>query len=110
MPGGPRFTEKVVPFTTVHVVLHHADGSIALDTVINFPSDANSVTLSLDVPLAAGAPASGEALTLTLAYINAAGQTVFSGGPISVTAVPTAPGTPAPVQVPVSVAFQARMG
>ena len=94
----------VVPFTRVHVVLRRADNSIALDTVIDFPASASSVPVTLTVPLAAGAPATGEVLSLNLGYINAAGDTVFRGGPTPVLAAPTVPGAPAPppVSIPVS--------
>ena len=91
-------------FTHVRVVLHHSDATIALDTVVDFPASATAVTLSLSVDLLASAPASGEAMTLDLAYVNAAGDTVFRGGPVSITATPQAAGQPGPpaVDVPVS--------
>jgi len=94
----------VVDFTHVHVVLHHSDGTIALDTVVNYPSNADSVTVSLSVPLLHDAPAAGEPMTVNLGYIDAAGDTVFKGGPISLLAAPAPPGGGAnpPVQVPVA--------
>lgn len=94
----------VVAFTRVHVVLHRTSGAVALDTVINFPSGADSLTLSLTVRLLENAPVSGEPMSLNLGYINAAGDTVFRGGPVSVTASPPPPGggTNPPVQVPLS--------
>ena len=93
----------LVDFTHVHVVLHHSDGTVALDTVIDFPAGSDSVTVSLDVKLLPSAPSSGEPLTLTLAYINAAGDTVFKGGPVGVTATPASAGSapPPPVTIPV---------
>src|SRR6185312_468970 len=93
-----------VDFTHVHVVLHHSDGTIALDTVVNYPSNADSVTVSLSVPLLHDAPAAGEPMTVNLGYIDAAGDTVFKGGPISLLAAPAPPGGGAnpPVQVPVA--------
>lgn len=94
----------VVDFNRVHVVLHHADGTIALDTVIDFPAGADEITVSLDVKLLPDAPTSGEPLSLNLGYINAAGDTVFKGGPVGVTATPAVPGQPPPppVSIPVS--------
>jgi hypothetical protein len=94
----------VVQFNRVHVVLHHDDGSVALDTVVDFPAGADSLTLSLTVKLLDNAPASGEPMSLNLGYINAAGDTVFKGGPISITAAPppAGGGSNPPVQVPVS--------
>src|ERR1017187_6022079 len=94
----------IVQFSRVHVVLHHSDGTIALDTTIDFPAGADSLTLSLTVKLLNDAPASGEPMTLNLGYINVAGDTVFKGGPVSLIAAPPPPGggSNPPVQVPVS--------
>ena len=45
-------------------------------------------------------------LALNLRYVNAAGDTVFRGGPVTVTAVPATPGAgppaPAPVTIPIT--------
>ena len=94
----------VVAFTKVHIVLHRADGTVALDTVVNFPPGADSITVGLDVKLAPDAPATGELLSMNLGYVNAAGDTVFRGGPVTVDATPAVPGRPPPppVQIPVS--------
>jgi hypothetical protein len=92
-----------VPFDRVRIVLRHADGSIALDTLVNFPVGSDSVPLVLNVPLLASTPASGEPLSLNLGYVNAAGDTVFKGSVGSINVTPTIPGSPPPppVQVPV---------
>lgn len=97
---------SLVPFTKVRVLLQHSNGTIALETVVDFTAGSDPLTLGLTVPLLAGAPASGEPMTLSLAYINAAGDTVFRGGPLSILVVPSVPGqaAPAPVQVLVSYA------
>ncbi len=94
----------VVQFSNVHVVLHHSDGTVALDTIINFPSGSDSLTVDLTVKLLDNSPTTGEPMTLNLGYLNAAGDVVFSGGPVSITAAPPAtPGVPnPPVQVPIS--------
>ena len=94
----------IVQFSRVHVVLHHSDGTVALDTTIDFPAGADSITLDLTVKLLDNAPPSGEPMTLNLGYLNAAGDTVFKGGPVSVTASPppAGGGSNPPVQVPVS--------
>ncbi|HXD23667.1 MAG TPA: Ig-like domain-containing protein, partial [Gemmatimonadaceae bacterium] len=94
----------VVNFDRVHVVLHHSDGSVALDTTIDYPSGADSVTVSLAVRLLNNAPASGEPMSLNLGYVDAAGDTVFKGGPIQLTAAPppAGGGVNPPVQVPVT--------
>ena len=88
---------SVVPFERVRVVFRRADLTIALDTLVLFPANVDSVALDLRVPITAGAAASaGEALSLSLAYVNAAGDTVFRGGPIAVLAQARAPGSPPP--------------
>src|SRR5471032_2167279 len=94
----------VVQFTKVHVVLHHTDGTVALDTTIDFPAGSDSLTLDLTVKLLDNAPATGEPMTLNLGCINAAGDTVFKGGPVSLTASPppAGGGSNPPVKVPVS--------
>ena len=93
----------LIPFDHVHLVLLHADGTIALDTLVFFPPGGDQLTLTLTVLLSPSAPATGEPLTLTLDYVNADGVTVFHGGPVTVTAVPTGTGQepPPPFQVPV---------
>ena len=94
----------VVDFTSVHVVLHHSDGTVALDTLVDFPAGQDSLTVDLTVKLLDNAPSTGEPMSLDLGYLNAAGVVVFQGGPVSVTAAPpSASGTPnPPVQVPVT--------
>lgn len=88
---------SVVPFERVRVVFRRADLTIALDTLVDFPANVDSVALDLRVPITAGAAASaGEPLSLSLAYVNAAGDTVFRGGPIAVLAQARAPGSPPP--------------
>ena len=93
----------LVAFDRVHVVLHHSDRTVALDTTIAFPANANEISLALNVRLLAGAPTTGELMTLDLAYLNAANETVFRGGPVTITAIPTLPGQapPAPISIPV---------
>ena len=94
----------VVQFNRVHVVLHHSDGTVALDTTIDFPPDDDSLTVNLTVKLLDNAPPSGEPMTLNLGYLNAAGDTVFKGGPVSITAAPppAGGGSNPPIKVPVS--------
>ena len=60
--------------------------------------------MSLAVKLLNDAPASGEPMSLDLGYVDAAGDTVFKGGPIALTAAPppAGGGVNPPVQVPVS--------
>ena len=92
-----------VAFERVRITLRREDGSIALDTVVDFPAGADSLTLALIVPLPASASSTGVPFSLNLNYVNAAGDTVFRGGPSAVTVFPSAAGStpPPPVQIPV---------
>jgi hypothetical protein len=99
-PAGASLPD-LVRFTQVRVVLHHSDGSLALDTLVAYPAGADSIVLSLSVPLLRDAPSTGEPLALTLDYLDADGVVVFHGGPITVLAAPGVQSIP-PVTVPVS--------
>jgi hypothetical protein len=92
-----------VVFDRVRVVLRHSDGSLALDTVVNFPAGASSVSVVLSVRLLPGTSGSGEPVSVNMGYVNAAGDTVFRGR-ATVNVAPTAPGAPPPppVEIPVT--------
>lgn len=91
----------VVPFTRVRVLLLRANGDTAVDRVVEFPPDSQSVSLTVNVVLSSAATTEGEPFSAALKYISASGDTVFSGGPVTVLARPT--GTPpVPPQIPVS--------
>ena len=92
-----------INFERVRIVLRRADGRIALDTTVLFPVGVDEMPLSLSIPLAAGTPAGGESVSLSLDYVNAANEVVFQGGPVTVTATPSVPGQapPPPAQIPV---------
>lgn len=96
---------SVVPFERVRVVFRRSDGSVALDTAVAFPSNADSIALDLRVPLSSTATPSGEMLSLSLAYVNAVGDTVFRGGPVPVMAQVLAPGAAAPAPAPVPLTY-----
>lgn len=101
LPGGASLSD-VVEFEKVRVVLHRADGSVALDTTVFFPVGVDSVVLATTVPLSPSAGNSGENFKLDLGYMNAAGEVVFKGGPVDLTVVPRGSTTqPAPVQIPI---------
>lgn len=92
----------LVPFTKVRIELRRVDNSIAAEQVVDFPANAEELPLSLSVRLGAAAVNGAEPLTAYLRYINAAGDTVFAGGPISVTARAGSQGQQEPpVEVPV---------
>jgi hypothetical protein len=92
----------VEPFERVRVVLRRTDGSIALDTIVPFPIGATEISLTLLIPIPVNSPAEGLPLSVSQSYINAAGDTVFRGGPTAVIARPVgSDGANMPVQVPV---------
>lgn len=106
MPGLMQVVEgagDVVPFTRVRVLLRNEDGSVAKDTVIVFPEAADSVSLALLLPIPSSAPEQGLPLLLSMAYVNAAGDTVFRAGPSAIVARPVgSSGAGDPVVIPVT--------
>ena len=75
---------RLVDFTRVRIrLLRPGTSTVALDTTVNFPSAADSLVVPLSVALQGTV---AEQFDLTLAMINAAGDTVFRGGPTRVTA------------------------
>ncbi len=84
-------------FDRVHVLLRRVDGSVALDTLVNFPATASEVSITLDIRLLPGTPPTGETLTLEVQYLNV-NEMIFRGA-TSIVAVPTVPGQPAPPPV-----------
>jgi len=91
---------SVVAFNRVRVVFRRLDGSTALERVLPFAASQTAIEASFDIPLSSDASPEGEALELLLRYINAEGDTVFTGGPTSVFAAPARRGqTPPPIEV-----------
>jgi hypothetical protein len=91
----------VVPFTNVRIVLRRSDQTIAIDTVVAFPSNAEEISLAISVPLSNSVTSDGEPFSLTMEYRNAAGDVVFRAGPVVVLIVPFVPGGPPPTPVDV---------
>ncbi len=87
---------SVVDFDRVRVVLLRANGDTAVDRMVPFPPESTTVRLSVSVPLSEEATSQGEPLAATLKYLNAIGDTVFSGGPIQIVARPSSNPGPAP--------------
>ncbi|MBX3173884.1 MAG: Ig-like domain-containing protein [Gemmatimonadaceae bacterium] len=87
---------SVIAFNRVRVIFRRMDGAVALERIVQFPANATEIPASFDVPLSSGVGPEGEPLSLFLRYINAAGDTVFAGGPVSVIARPTISGVQAP--------------
>lgn len=97
--GGESYNvASLVPFEKVRVVLRRGTEVVA-DRLVDFPSSADSVALQLSLNLSPDAGPEGEVLAATLQYINAQGDTVFSGGPISVLLAPGRNNEP--VEIPV---------
>jgi hypothetical protein len=94
-----------VAFNRVRIILRRTDLTIALDKTVDFPADATTIPLVLDIPLLASTPASGESFTLSLEYLNSDGAIVFTGGPTSIVVTPTVPGSPPPKAVDVPVKY-----
>lgn len=94
-PGGQAnsVASDLVPVQTVRVVLTNAAGSVVINRVVTFGATDDEISLSLNIPLS---NPDGEILALTLAYANAAGDTVFRGGPVNVPLLPTRPNSPPP--------------
>jgi len=91
-----------VPFERVRVLLRNADGTVAKDTMVDFPASADSISLTLTIPIPITAPDSGLPLALSMMYVNAAGDTVFRGGPTAIVARPIgSAGANIPVVIPV---------
>ncbi len=96
---------SVVPYTSVRVILTRSNGAVALARVFPASSEVAELQVSLNVQLSANAPAEGEELELSLQYINAAGDTVFRGGPESVLARQLGRGEPPPQPTPITLTY-----
>lgn len=96
---------SVVAFDKVRVVFLRSDQSVALDRTIPFPADSSQLSLRLSVPISSDAPRSGEPMAMLLRYLNAANDTVFSGGPVAVTAIPNNSNSPPPEPVEVELVY-----
>jgi Tol biopolymer transport system component len=94
----PRFESDVAGIVDVtagrFVLTRIPSNQVAVDTVIAIDPTADSVSLALHVSLLAP----DETFHLTIALVNAAGDTVFRAGPIEVTAT-TGAGTPSPIPI-----------
>ena len=93
---------SLVPFTRVRVVLLRANGDTAVDRMVDFPADADSVSLSFPVTLSPAAPAEGEPLGAVMKYVNAAGDTVFASPTVPVQARTATAGAPPVVTIPLT--------
>jgi hypothetical protein len=86
----------VLSISKVRITLTRTGGT-ALDTTVDFPPGADSLVLSFEVPI----NGSSETLSLNLAMTDAAGDTVFRGGPEPVTVSLGVSGTGTGIPVPI---------
>ncbi|MFM8910656.1 MAG: hypothetical protein ACKOH8_08835, partial [Gemmatimonadota bacterium] len=86
----------------MRIVLLRANGDTAVNRVVEFPADSQSLSLSIPVVLSNSAPAEGETFAAALRFVNAAGDTVFRGGPIAVQARPLGATPAEPPAIPVT--------
>jgi len=79
---------SVVPFDRVRVTAERQSdtqapsATLAFDRTFPFPSTADSLALNLSIPLGDG-DTEGVRVFVRVAYINAQGDTIFRGGPVS---------------------------
>jgi predicted RNA-binding protein len=99
MGGANSVASDLIPFTKVRVVMVNQRGETVVNRVVDFPSAADTIEIELSVPLSFNAPSEGETMDLSLAFVNAAGDTVFRAGPQPVLVVPS--GNPDPPPPPV---------
>ncbi|MCE9602945.1 MAG: Ig-like domain-containing protein [Gemmatimonadetes bacterium] len=104
--GEVKSIGSVVDFTKVRIVLLRTNGDTAIDRIVDFPLNSDSVRLALNVTLGESATRLGETFAATLKYINATGDTVFTGGPAAVTA--THPGSPPAEDPPIPILYTGR--
>lgn len=95
----------LVPFTRAHIVLRRAGGALALESDVAMPAGVDAITVALKLTLSVDAPESGESLQMNLDCINAAGETVFRGGPVTVLAFPDGSNRPAPAPVDIPLSY-----
>ncbi len=101
---------QAVAIRKVHGIVHRSNGTLALDTLMDYAAAASQGTSRLDLPaltstptirfhveLASSSPTAGEDFTVELELLDAAGNVVFRGGPVTVHAAVGE--TPPPVDI-----------
>jgi adhesin/invasin len=87
----PRFTSAsagIVPVARGRFMIHHLpDDALIQNTVVDIASDADSVDLTLSVPMLHAS----DTFALRIALVSPAGDTVFRAGPITVRPVSSGP-------------------
>ncbi len=94
----------VVPFDRVRITaqtqLETQASPVVYDRTVAFPSTADSIALNLAIPLD-GSSSEGVGVAIRIAYINAQGDTIFRGGPVSAFAAASGSGSGQVVNMPV---------
>lgn len=89
-----------VEYARLRATLLRLGGEVATDRTVAFPSDVDSLALSLSATFGPGATEEGEEMVLLLRFITASGDTVFRSGPDTIFVEAARVGTaPAPVVV-----------
>lgn len=100
--SGAALVASGVDFARLRMTLARRDGTIAYDRTVDFPASADSVQLSLAVPLSREAGPEGERMALRLGLITSGGDTVFRNGPDTLLMEPARTGVqPAAVAIDV---------
>ncbi|MEY4609438.1 MAG: hypothetical protein RL625_1655, partial [Gemmatimonadota bacterium] len=100
--SAPVSVSGLVDFVRVRIVLLRANVDTAVNRVVEFPADSQSISLTIPVALSSNAPADGETFNASLRFVNAAGDTVFKGGPIAVQARPLGAAPAEPPAIPIT--------
>ena len=79
------------------LVVRTEDSTVALDTIVQIPAEADSLDLSLPVLL----NSADEIFWMTMQFITPAGDTAFIGGPLTVTATTASDVAPVAAQLPI---------
>jgi len=91
---------SLVLFERVRIVITR-DGARAAERVVNFGPTEDSVALQVSIPLTSGS-SEGESFEASLQYINAAGDTVFRGGPITIQVRAGSSANPVAIEMPLT--------
>jgi hypothetical protein len=95
----PRFAAAnadIVEIAQLRVILTRKDDeTVALDTIIAAPADADSIDLALTVPIVSDS----DIFVMTVDFITPSGDVAFSGGPVDVSPADDETAPPVPVEI-----------
>ncbi len=99
-PHFSRVSAGIVEIAQVHVVLTRAGEETAvLDTVVDVPANAESISLVLQVPVLSNS----DVFLMTVQFVTPSGEVAFEAGPVEVT--PTTDSTAPPAEVELEVRY-----